>query len=195
MRLLIMIFAALLYSASLFAQGSTAIQLGYSGELGFHPGLQLGYEYTANSWPKSKKNGNKRQKSLVWQGSISQIWHPETRSFTFIEGGVYYRTLKPSGFTRQWSFRIGGSFIENAGTTYVEQEDGSAEGFQFAGYTYAALSLGYGWGYDFRAKRDLPLAVILQPQASFLFGYNQTVLPLLRVELGLRYYLNSNAKS
>ncbi len=195
MRITILVFAALLFSGSLLAQGGSAVQLGYSGELGFHPGLQLGYEYTAKTWTKTKKNANTRQKSLVWQGSVSQIWHPDTRSFSFVEGGVYYRTLKPSGFTRQWSLRLGASFIENAGTTYVEQEDGSAEGFQFAGNTYAALSLGYGWGYDFRAKQKLPLAVILQPQASLLFGYNQTVLPLIRVELGLRYYLNSNAKS
>ncbi|MEM6344224.1 MAG: hypothetical protein AAF927_10105 [Bacteroidota bacterium] len=193
MRFLLIVFVVFTFSGSLSAQGKSAIQLGYSGELGFHPGLQLGYEYEAKNWSK-EKNGRNKQKSLVWQGSISQIWHPDTRSFSFVEGGAYYRTLKVNGFTRQWSLRVGASFIENAGTTYVEQEDGSAEGFQFAGNTYAVLSLGYGWGYDFR-RELLPFALILQPQTSLLFGYNHTVLPLIRVELGLRYFLNANLKS
>lgn len=199
MRLIFLMCAVLFYSGSIYAQNlpqqGSAIELGYSGELGFHPGLQLGYEYAAKNWTKTKKNGKTRQKSLIWQASFSQIWHTDTRSFSFVEGGAYLRTLKSSGFTRQWSLRLGGTFIENAGTTYIEQEDGSAEGFQFAGNTYAALSLGYGWGYDFSVSQSLPIAVILQPQASLLFAYNQTVLPLLRIELGLRYYLNSKQQS
>lgn len=199
MRLFLLIFVASLSTSGIYAQSllqqSSAIQLGYSGELGLHPGLQIGYEYAAKNWIKEKKKRANRQKSLVWQASISQIWHPETRSFSFVEGGAYLRTLKTSGWTRQWSLRLGFVYLENAGTTYVEQEDGSAEGFQFAGNAYGTLSIGYGWGYDFRTSQNLAFAIILQPQASLLFGYNQTVLPLARVELGLRYYLNSKQKS
>lgn len=199
MRIYFILLLAIASSASLTAQSfptmPSAIHLGYSGELGFHPGLQIGYEFAAKSWIKTRKNGVSKQKSLIWQGSFSQIWHPETRSFSFIEGGAYLRTLKSSGWTRQLSVRLGGTYLENAGTTYIEQEGGTAEGYSFAGNGYGAFSLGYGWGYDFRMQKDLPFAVILQPQATLLFAYNQTVLPLIRMELSLRYYLNSKQKS
>ncbi|MFK7925290.1 MAG: hypothetical protein AB8H47_25265 [Bacteroidia bacterium] len=194
-------FIFLLFLASLgslsgqsFPSMPSAIQIGYSGELGFHPGIQIGYEYAAKSWIKTRKNGVSKQKSLIWQGSFSQIWHPETRSFSFVEGGAYLRTLKSSGWTRQLSVRLGGTYIENAGTTYVDQF-GSPEGYSYAGRGYATFGIGYGWGYDFRMQKDLPFAVILQPQATLLFAYNQSTLPLIRVELGLRYYLNTKQKS
>ncbi|MEL6845890.1 MAG: hypothetical protein AAFP02_22000, partial [Bacteroidota bacterium] len=190
----LLLLGGLAYGQSI-PPASSALQLGYSGELGFHPGLQIGYEWAIKDWRKTRKNGKVRQKSLVPHASLSHIWLIDTRSSTFIEGGAYYRTLKPSGWTRQWSLRLGAAYLENAGTTYVEQEDGSSESFQFIGRTYATLSLGHGWGYDFRAQQDLALAVYLQPQASLLFGYNGQALPFIRLEAGVRYYLGSQARS
>lgn len=188
-----------LASSTAFGQqipaSAPAIQVGYSGELISHPGFQLGVEYPIKDWRKTTRKEKVRQKSWVPHAAVSHIWLIDTRSSTFLEGGMYLRTLKTSGWSRQWSLRLGWAYLENAGTTYVAQEDGSAEPFSWVGNSYGSLTIGHGWSYDLRLHKQQSLALYLQPQVGILFPYNTTLLPFFRLETGIRYYLNSSTSS
>jgi len=58
---------------------------------------------------------------------------------------------------------------------------------KLAGYSYALLTIGEGFGFDFSVKRHLPFSTVAKMNLLTMFPYNNTVYFRPVLELGIRY--------
>ena len=58
---------------------------------------------------------------------------------------------------------------------------------RLAGYNYALITIGGGFGYDFSPKKQLPLETYAKMNLISMFPYNSTIYFRPVLELGVRY--------
>jgi hypothetical protein len=97
------------------------------------------------------------------------------------------RRTKYSGFISEFSAGPGFSRTFLGGTTYKVDENGNISVIKFAGYNYALITIGGGFGYDFSMKKQLPLSAFAKMNLITMFPYNSTIYFRPVLELGIRY--------
>ena len=73
------------------------------------------------------------------------------------------------------------------GTTYRVDDRGNISVVKLAGYNYALITIGGGLGYDFTAKKQLPVSGFAKMNLILMFPYNSTLYFRPVLEIGIRY--------
>jgi len=122
------------------------------------------------------------------------IQHSTFHSNLFLIAEYNWRRTKPSGWFSE--FGAGGGFSRTllGGTTYKVSEDGRVKKQPLAGYTYFALSLGGGMGYDLSMKRNRPLKVYSRLSLLAMAPYNSFFYLRPTLEFGLISHLSFKRK-
>jgi hypothetical protein len=68
--------------------------------------------------------------------------------------------------------------VDNAGNISV---------IKLAGYNYALITIGGGFGYDFSMKKQLPFSTVAKMNLISMFPYNSTIYFRPVLEIGIRY--------
>lgn len=97
------------------------------------------------------------------------------------------RRTKSSGFISEFSVGPGYSRTFLGGTTYKVDDNGIISVISNAGYNYALITVGGGFGYDFSMKRQLPVSIFGKMNLLSMFPYNSTIYFRPVLELGFRY--------
>jgi hypothetical protein len=97
------------------------------------------------------------------------------------------RRTNNKGFISEFSFGPGFSRTFLGGTTYKVDDNGNISVIKLAGYNYALITIGGGFGYDFSLKKQLPFSTFTKMNLISMFPYNSTVYFRPVLELGIRY--------
>jgi hypothetical protein len=87
----------------------------------------------------------------------------------------------------EFSFGPGFSRTFLGGTTYKVDDIGNISVIKLAGYNYALITIGGGFGYDFSMKKKLPFSAFAKMNLISMFPYNSTIYFRPVLELGIRF--------
>ncbi|MFT5512413.1 MAG: hypothetical protein ACI8SE_000811 [Bacteroidia bacterium] len=146
---------------------------------------------------KTKKKGIKQTgKSNIILPQLTYYNHiRKENNFTLgVEIIRQRHRMKPAN----WKFEtgLGIHYVKsfNAGKTF-KVENGVVERIRFAGQNYFAPSVSYSIGRDFLKKRTNPISVYFKPQAFFLMPYNESIVPSINLQFGIRLHLNTQTNA
>ena len=191
------IFAILLLfaSASTNAQNDTIVahspgrfqfSISYVSSL-IYPGLSAGTEYLirTNDFSIRKNDGNYRYISKSRLAEVSVNWYHHTGFHDNLYLTVEYvmRRTRKSGLITEFAAGPGFSRTFLGGTTYKVNDNGDVSIIKHAGYNYALVTAGGGFGFDFSSKVKRPYSLIARLNMIAMFPYNSTVYirPVLEV--------------
>jgi hypothetical protein len=92
-----------------------------------------------------------------------------------------------NGFISEFSCGPGFSRTFLGGTTYKVNDSGGISMVKLAGYNYALITLGGGFGKDFSVKKQIPVSAVARLNLIAMFPYNSTVYFRTVLELGIRF--------
>lgn len=168
----------------------TDFKIAYISSL-IYPGMSAGIEFPIPSVRERKLFKNPEGKALNrdWfiSGNVNWYHHPDFHDNIYLTAEWLRRRTKPSGFISEFSFGPGYSRTFLGGTTYKVSDSGSVSLIKLAGYNYSLLTVGWGCGYDFSVKKQLPLLVFAKGNIIAMFPYNSTFYFRPVLELGVRY--------
>lgn len=146
---------------------------------------------------KTKKKGTKQiGKSNIILPQFTYYNHIRKEN-NFTLGAEIIRQrhrMKPANWKFETGFGLHYVRSFNAGKTF-RVENGAVERIRFAGQNYFAPSVSYSIGRDFLKQRTNPISVYLKPQAFFLMPYNETVVPSVNIQFGIRLHLNNQTNA
>ena len=166
---------------------SSLIYSGVNAGIEF-PVIPLNQKYIGN--PKS----NRYIRERFISGNLSWYHHSGFHDNIFITVGWIMRRTKSSGFISEFSAGPGFSRTFLSGTTYKVNDNGKISVTRLAGYNYALMKLGGGFGYDFYMKKKLPLSSIATLSLISMFPYNSTLYFRPIFEIGIVYNLSGLRK-
>jgi hypothetical protein len=159
-----------------------------------YPGISAGIEFPVfqirnQVWiVKSVSRSFYRRRYI--SGNISWYHHPEFHDNLYLTAEWIMRRTRSGGFTSEFSCGPGFSRTFLGGTTYKVSDNGAITIIKNAGYYYALITLGGGFGYDFSMKKRIPVSVFSKMNLISMFPYNSTLYFRPVLELGLRYTLS-----
>lgn len=167
------------------------ISVSYFGHYYFHPGLKIGTQYDYKSWEKVKERKKRtitKSKSLFFSPQVGFYVHPKNHSGLIFNVDVGYQRVKDRfGFYSAYSIGLASNTQFNSGTTYVENADGSIDGFGGASRTYFMPSVNLEFGQQLTDKMSWYSKFTF---ASKLF-YNTSLSAELFLELGMKFNLGN----
>jgi hypothetical protein len=165
------------------------LRLSYLSSL-IYPGISTGIEFPfthpdSKSWTRHKNSDYVRERFI----SVNLNWYHHTgfHDNIFLTAEWVMRRSKSSGFISEFSAGPGFSRTFLSGTTYKVNEAGIVSVERLAGYNYALIKLGGGFGYDFSAKNKTPLSVLADFSMISMFPYNSTIYFRPVFEIGAIY--------
>ena len=170
----------------------TPVYLSYFGNLGVHPGVKGGFEYSLFFKEKTKEKKRKIKtirKTLIISPSVGFYSHKNSHKGLLISGDLIWRRYTKRLFINDLSLGFGYFRKFNSGTTYevtsggVEEIGGSSRG-------YFTPSLGYSFGTRFIINEKIPTEFFTKINYHFLLNYNSSAGIEITAELGLRMALN-----
>jgi hypothetical protein len=169
------------------------IKLAYNSSV-IYPGISAGIEFPVHQirtqvWTvKSVSRSFYRRRYI--SGNISWYHHPEFHDNLYLTAEWIMRRTRSGGFISEFSFGPGYSRTFLGGTTYKVSDNGAVTVTKNAGYSYALITLGGGFGYDFSLKKRIPVSVFSKMNLISMFPYNSSLYFRPVLELGLRYALS-----
>lgn len=165
-------------------------KLSYNSSL-IYPGLSTGIEYPLRRdyIKKLKKQGKGKSftKERFIAGNLNWYHHPDFHDNIWLTAEWVMRRTSQKGFISEFSCGPGYSRTFLGGTTYRVNENGNISIVKLAGYNYALISVGGGFGYDYFVKKQLPFSVFGKMNVISMFPYNSTIYFRPVLELGIRY--------
>jgi hypothetical protein len=166
------------------------LKLSYNSSL-IYPGISTGIEYPLGSL-KNKEvikdlQGKILAKDRLISGNINWYHHPGFHDNIYITFEWVMRRTTTKGFISEFSLGPGYSRTFLAGTTYRVSDNGNISVIKCAGYSYALVTLGGGFGYDFSVKKQLPFSSFAKMNIISMFPYNSSIYFRPVLELGFRY--------
>lgn len=202
-----LIFFAALFSVFCHGQSDSVnklnhceynLKLAYNSSL-IYPGMSTGMEFRLNKpdsavyvmHPKNKAISRTRFISA----NLNWYHHPAFHDNLYLTAEWVMRRTRINGFISEFSFGPGFSRTFLGGTTYKINGSGDVSVVKLAGYSYALLTIGEGFGIDFSVKKHLPFSTVAKMNLITMFPYNSTVYIRPVLELGIRYNpLHDNSK-
>jgi len=154
-----------------------AFKLDYFGELGLHPGLSLGTDYTL-----AKKNWV----TLHWDTELGGFWHRWNNTSLFLKTSIGARFPIQSFFV---DLNVGAGYMHSfpAGTIYQKSSDGGLEKATNWGTAHFMPNSSFLIGWDGTRKRNLPVTLHLGVEAYLQSSFNHIFLPHAAAKVGLTY--------
>jgi hypothetical protein len=166
------------------------LKLSYNSSL-IYPGISTGIEFPFQqiNIQRLKKRGTEKSftKGRFITGNLSWYHHPYFHDNLYLTAEWVMRRTKSSGFISEFSVGPGYSRTFLGGTTYKVDDNGIISVIRNAGYNYALITVGGGFGYDFSVKRQLPVSIFGKMNLLSMFPYNSTIYFRPVLELGFRY--------
>ena len=173
-----------------FSAGHMNLKLAYISTI-IYPGVTAGIEFPVNNINKTVFRNQKfvRCISKVRYISFNINWyhHPDFHDNAYLTAEWVMRRTRYTGFISEFSIGPGFSRTFLGGTTYRVDDNGNVSIVKFAGYNYALLTIGEGFGYDFSMKKEMPFAVFAKMNIISMFPYNSTIYFRPVLELGIRF--------
>ncbi|MFN0034779.1 MAG: hypothetical protein ACKVUS_06925 [Saprospiraceae bacterium] len=161
------------------------IKIAYNATL-IYPGLRAGIEYPIKRIELLKYRKKRLPRLVVKErfltGEIGFYHHPTFHDNIYLLAGWQMRRTGRQGFFTEFSPALGYSRTFLGGETYsVDDVTGEVSLIKWAGYNYAMLSVGGGFGYTFRPK----ISAFLRTCILTMFPSNNYVYVRPTVELGV----------
>jgi hypothetical protein len=169
---------------------SSNLLISYNSSL-IYPGIRLGIEIPVYSVNLIKNANDGRKKSILKDHFISfnSGWyhHPGFHDNLFFNAEWTMRRTYKNRLFNDYSLGIGYSRTFLGGTTYHADKNGTVNIIKSAGYNYALIIAGAGFGFDLSKNRGIPLSVFSKFDVLTMFPYNSTIYFRPIMELGLIY--------
>lgn len=169
------------------------LKLSYNSSV-IYPGISAGIEFPVHQIRNQvwivKSVSRSFFRSRYISGNISWYHHPEFHDNLYFTAEWIMRRTRSGGFTSEFSFGPGYSRTFLGGTTYKVSDNGAVTVIKNAGYNYALITLGGGFGYDFSVKKKIPVSVFSKMNLISMFPYNSTLYFRPVLELGVHYALS-----
>ena len=166
------------------------LKLSYNSSL-IYPGLTTGIEFPIRYIDVMVSNNQKvvryYSKGRFISGSLNWYHHPNFHDNLYITAEWVMRRTKYTGFISEFSAGPGYSRTFLGGITYKVNDQGNISIHKLAGYNYAMITIGGGFGYDFSMKKQLPFSGIATMNLISMFPYNSTIYFRPVLELGILY--------
>ena len=167
------------------------LKLSYNNSVIIYPGISVGAEFPLQKLSvriiKNKKHLRDFTKERFIAGNLNWYHHPAFHDNLYITAEWVMRRTNYKCFI--WEFSAGPGFSRTflGGTTYKVDDAGNISVIRLAGYYYALITAGGGFGYDFSMKKQLPVSTFAKMNFIFMFPYNSTIYFRPVLELGIRY--------
>ncbi len=166
------------------------LKLSYNSSL-IYPGMSTGVEYSLNHINervlKNQKPGRDYKKERFISGNLNWYHHPYFHDNLYLTAEWVMRRTRFTGFISEFSAGPGFSRTFLGGTTYKVDDAGNISVIKLAGYNYALITIGGGFGYDFSMKKQLPFSTVAKMNLISMFPYNSTIYFRPVLEIGIRY--------
>jgi hypothetical protein len=139
-----------------------------------YPGASAGIEFPV-------KKGRFISANLNW------YHHPDFHDNVYLTAEWEMRRTSRNGIISEFSFGPGFSRTFLGGTTYRMNESGEISVVKLAGYNYALITIGGGFGIDLSEKKKIPFLAVVKMNLISMFPYNSTIYFRPVMELGIRY--------
>lgn len=163
------------------------LKIAYNSSL-IYPGLSAGIEFPIQHLSKlvikPRKSFNKEK---FISGNLNWYHHPYFHDNLYLTVEWVMGRTRNSGFISEFSAGPGLSRTFLGGTTYRVDDNGNVSLVKLAGYYYALVTVGGGFGYDLSVKRQLPFSAMVKMNLISMFPYNSTVYLRPVMEIGIRY--------
>jgi hypothetical protein len=126
-------------------------------------------------------------KSRLLSGKINWYHHPEFHDNVYLTTEWIMRRTGYKGFISEFSMGPGFSRTFLSGTTYAVDDNGNVTVIKLSGYSYALITIGCGFGYDYWCRKQLPYEIYARMNLISMFPYNSTVYFRPVFEAGIRY--------
>ena len=169
---------------------SSDLRIGYNSSL-IYPGIRAGIEFPVY-FVRVRKSTDSENEMSILKGrfiSFSTGWyhHPAFHDNLYFTAEWTMRRTKGKGFFTEFSSGIGYSRTFLGAVTYQVDNTGGVDIVKSAGYKYAMIIAGGGFGYDFPREKKLPISLFYKFDMMAMFPYNSTIYFRPAMELGLIY--------
>jgi hypothetical protein len=139
---------------------------------------------------RNERKSKTISRSRFISGNLNWYHHPYFHNNLYITAEWVMRRTRNSGTF--WEFSCGPGFSRTflGGTTYRVSDNGGISTVGLAGYNYALITIGEGFGIDFSVKKQKPFSAVLKMNLISMFPYNSTIYIRPVLELGVRYCLH-----
>ncbi len=164
-----------------------------------YPGVSAGIEFPVHLSKLQRSNEQTTGKQVIKahfiSGNVNWYHHPDFHDNVYLTAEWEIRRTNKNGIISEFSFGPGYSRTFLGGTTYRMSDSGEISIAKLAGYSYAMLTIGGGFGIDLYQKKKIPFLAIAKMNFISMFPYNSTIYFRPVLELGIRYMpwrLNKN---
>lgn len=166
------------------------LRISYNSTI-IYPGLSAGIEYPLKNVNAEALRNHKPAKCVrkgkYISGNLNWYHHPDFHDNLYLTVEWVMRRTKFSGFISEFSAGPGFSRTFLGGTTYKVDNAGNISIVRLAGYNYALITIGGGFGYDFSMVKHLPFSTVVKLNIISMFPYNSTIYFRPILEFGIRY--------
>jgi len=192
MKTLIFLFVTWFFAECLAAQTlqpesgkiSSNLKIAYNASI-LYPGFRAGVEYPIKRIDLTKYRRwrvlRHFSKMRYLSAELGYYHHTDFHDNIYLLAGWQMRKLRPRGFFTEFSPAFGYSRTFLGGETYLVDDAGNISLIKGAGYNYAILALGGGFGWVFRPKTS----AYFRTSLLTMFPSNNIVYLRPTVELGL----------
>jgi hypothetical protein len=162
--------------------GKLAFKINYFGELGLHPGLEIGTDYSF-----FKRNWI----SIHWDISIGGYWHRWNNTSLFAKTSVGARFYIGSAFA---DLNAGIGYLHSflAGPVYAQSINGGVEKIKDFGSSHFMPNFSLLFGWDGSHKKDIPVSVFIGPEVYFQSHFNHTYLIHIAAKVGVTFKIKKH---
>lgn len=167
-------------------------QLSYFGDMIIHPGFQIGYEHPIKEWMKTKTRKGQtipKYKSLNAGLDFSYYWNPNHHHGFILSPFLNYRRTKESGKFFETKFNLGYHQSVVDGMTYQVSDQGEVTSNKWNGQSTLYSSLSFGFGKDWRVKKQIPIRHFWNIGVNARTPYNHAILFGLNFGIGVHYFI------
>jgi len=166
------------------------LKLSYNSTV-IYPGMSAGMEYPLNNMNMQVFRNHKPvrcvRKGKYISGNLNWYHHPDFHDNLYLTVEWVMRRTRFTGFVSEFSVGPGFSRTFLGGTTYKVDDIGNVSVVKLAGYNYALVTIGGGFGYDFSIVKHLPFSTVAKLNIISMFPYNSTIYFRPVFEFGIRY--------
>ncbi|MGC1389398.1 MAG: hypothetical protein WA816_00010 [Bacteroidales bacterium] len=166
------------------------LRLSYNSTV-IYPGMSAGIEYSLKNVNvqlfRNHKPGRAVRKGKYISGNLNWYHHPDFHDNLYLTVEWVMRRTRFTGLISEFSAGPGFSRTFLGGTTYKVDNAGNISVIKLAGYNYALVTLGGGFGYDFSMVKQLPFSTVAKLNIISMFPYNSTIYFRPVFEFGIRY--------
>ncbi len=144
------------------------LKLSYNNSVIIYPGISVGAEFPLQKLSvhviKNKKHFRDFTKERFITGNLNWYHHPAFHDNIYITAEWVMRRTNYKCLI--WEFSAGPGFSRTflGGTTYKVDDAGKISVIRLAGYNYALITAGGGFGYDFSMKKAIACFNICQDE-------------------------------